>query len=849
MTGRYRYSDAERAVLEQSAVPFAIYQFVDKRVATLVLSDGFLDLFGYDSREEAHLVAETDMYRDTHPDDVARIADVAYRFATEDIKYDVIYRSKNPRGPGYNVLHAVGKHVFMPDGARVTHVSYTNEGPYVEGLNGPENAAPNRLLSKAVREESILKASYYDHLTGLPNMNCFFELAEAGRVEMLSRGQKPALLFIDLAGMKYYNRKYGFAEGNKLLYGFARLLVRYFSLDHCGRFGGDHFVAFTQEEGHEALVNGLMADAGRLNGGVSLPVHVGVYFDSMEAVDASTACDRAKVACDALRSAYSSRVNYFSRDLRDDVQLRQYIVANLERALREKWIVVYYQPIIRAVSGKVCEEETLARWADPVYGVLPPSAFVSFLEDAGLIWKLDLYVLDRVLEKLKAQDRAGLYLVPQSVNLSRTDFDSCDIVEEIRNRVDAAGIGRDKITIEITENVIGRDFDFMKAQIQRFSDLGFPVWIDDFGSGYSSLDLLQSVKFNLIKFDIRFMEQFDRTENSRIVLTELMKLASALDTDTVCEGVETEEQARFLQEIGCTRLQGYYYQNPIPWEKVLEKYENGAQIGFEDPREAAYYEAIGRVNLYDLAIISQDEKDAFHNIFNSLPMAVIEVRDGKIASTRTNQPYRDFIKRFFNVRPAGEASGLAAMPFGSGVSFLDMVNRCCQNGNRAFIDDLAPDGSTIHTFVRRLAVNPVTGASAVVAVILSVTEPAEGANYADIARALAADYFNLFYVNLETEAFIEYTSEPDKESITMERRGENFFSEARLVANTRLVPEDREGFISVFTKENVAQVLDRQGIFSVNYRQYMGGEPVLVSMKIRRMHGNYIIIGVTSIDI
>ena len=190
--------------------------------------------------------------------------------------------------------------------------------------------------------------------------------------------------------------------------------------------------------------------------------------------------------------------------------------------------------------------EALARWIDPELGVLSPAEFIPDLEASCQSYKLDLYVLEEVLETIRFEEKNGLVVVPHSINLSRSDFDSCDIVEEIRKRVDAAGIRRELITIEITESIIGSDLEYMKSQIGRFRQLGFPAWMDDFGSGYSSLDVLQSIQFDLIKFDMSFMKKLNEGGSTQIVLTDLMKLASSLGVDTVCEGVETEEQVHFL---------------------------------------------------------------------------------------------------------------------------------------------------------------------------------------------------------------------------------------------------------------------------------------------------------------
>ena len=265
-----------------------------------------------------------------------------------------------------------------------------------------------------------------------------------------------------------------------------------------------------------------------------------------------------------------------------EVERVRYIISHLDQALEERWIKVYYQPITGAKSGKICDAECLSRWDDPEIGFMSPAYFIPILETARLIYKLDIYVLERILEKIKAQMAEGLPIVPHSINLSRSDFESCDIVEEIRRRVDDAGIARDRITIEITESMVGSDFDFMKAQTERFRELGFKVWMDDFGSGYSALDVLQDIRFDLLKFDMRFMQRFEEGDESRIILTELIHMAGKLGIDTLCEGVETEEQAEFLREAGCGRLQGYYFSKPVPYEVIIERFRNGTDIGYEE---------------------------------------------------------------------------------------------------------------------------------------------------------------------------------------------------------------------------------------------------------------------------
>ena len=464
----------------------------------------------------------------------------------------------------------------------------------------------------------------------------------------------------------------------------------------------------------------------------------------------------------------------------------------------------------------------------------------------GLIYKLDLYVLERVLEKIRTQQEAGLTIVPHSINLSRSDFEACDIVEEIRKRVDASGVRRDMISIEITESVIGSDFDFMKEQVGRFRELGFPVWMDDFGSGYSSLDVLQSIKFDLIKFDMSFMRKLDEGDSGKIILTELMKMATSLGVDTVCEGVETETQVRFLQEIGCSKLQGYFFCKPIPYEEIVERYRKGIQIGFENPEASAYYEMVGRINLYDLGVIASEDDSTFRNAFNTLPMGIIEIRRDEARFARSNPSYRDFIRRSFGIDISGNGGGF----FKYTVPFMkNIVSACTGHGSRTFFDDRLPDGSVIHSFARRIGTNPVTGCVAVAVTVLSVTEPDDGASYAEIARALAADYVSIYIVDLDTEDFTEYSSAPGQDRLAVERRGMGFFEQARQETTTRIYAEDRELFLSWFNRENILRELDEHGVFTSTYRLVDTGVPVYMNMKVTRLPGgNHIILGVSVVD-
>ena len=846
---RYCIPDGERQNIERSMMPFAIYQLVENRVVTLALSAGFCKLFGYDDIKQAYHDMDNDMYKDTHHDDAARIADAAFRFATDGESYNVIYRSKNKKGTGYNIIHAQGEHIYTATGERIAQVWYTNEGSFNDEDYNTETQFGHK-MKNALYEESFLKASYYDYLTGLPSMTYFFELSAAKRDSMINKGEKPAIVFMDFSGIKYFNHKYGFSKGDELLRTFARILAGYFGNENCCRLGQDHFAVVAKTDGIEDTLDSLFEDCCKLNDGNSLPLHVGIYMNWTDGTIVSMACDRAKFACDMLKNEYSSAYSYYDMSMKSAEEKQQYIIANIDRAIEENWITVYYQPIVRAVNSKVCDEEALARWIDPQVGFMSPADFISVLEEYKLIYKLDLYIVDCVLKKIKTLSDEGLHIVPQSVNLSRSDFDTCDIVEEIRRRVDGAEVSRSLISIEITESIVGKDFEFITKQIDRFRELGFAVWMDDFGSGYSSLDVLQDIKFDLMKFDMRFMHNFNQNNRSRIILTEMIKMANALGIETICEGVETKEQVQFLQEAGCSKLQGYYFCKPIPVEQIIQRYEKGEQIGFENPDESQYYESVGRVNLYDLSIIAKNNSGEFDNFFNTLPMGIIEINNGKVRFARSNQSYRDFMARHFEFRINNKMESFQDKPEAIASPFMQALIKCSKEDGNMYIDEKLPSGAIAHSCLRRLGINPVSGTTAIAVAVLSVSDNNRGTTYASIARALAADYFNLFYVDINDDTFFEYTTKENDDELAIERHDVDFFRKSREDALKRLYQEDHDKFTKAFTKENVLNKLDECGFFSISYRLIINDEPIYVHMKAMRMYDDpsHIIIGVSNVD-
>jgi len=706
-------------------------------------------------------------------------------------------------------------------------------------MNNKQNTGANHIVS-----------GLYDDLTGLPGMTRFYELAEAGKKELLEQGRQPVFLFLNINGMKFYNSRFGFEEGDRLLRDFADLMRSCFGENCCGRAGQDHFVVFTAEDGLEDKLNDFFEKCAVMDDATPIPitVRVGICRNSFEDVGANIAYDRAKSACDKLRNSFVSRFKYFDERLRDEFRQKQYIIENIDKAIRNKWIKVYFQPIVRTVSGKVCDEEALARWLDPEKGLLSPAEFIPVLEESRLIYKLDLCIVEQVLEKIRLQAETGVHVSPQSINLSRSDFDCCDIVEEIRMRTDAAGISRDMLTIEITESVIGENREFMEQQIARFRDLGFHVWMDDFGSGYSSLDILSTVNFNLIKFDMHFMRNLEKGENERTVLAELIKMVTALGIDTVCEGVETKEQVEFLKLIGCSKIQGFYFGKPISIDDLLKKYAENKQIGYEDIREKEYYETVGRANLHEIGTVIRADDFPGRHIYGTIPMAVIEVNEEGIRFIRNNDSFKKLVFDKYEIDVSKYSVNFLNAQLQFSENFVRRIAMCIQNGNTVFINERLQDDSKAYCVFRRIAVNPITGITALAAAVISVTDADEGTTYEDIARALSADYFMLFYVNMENDTFIRYSSRAGVLDMSEVDKGTCFFENVLNNSKENMLPDDFMKFAEMFNKKSIIRGLETQGTYNFSYRRNDNGIPRYHNLKAMWISSRHIVIGISDID-
>ncbi|WP_229778473.1 EAL domain-containing protein [Acidaminococcus fermentans] len=295
----------------------------------------------------------------------------------------------------------------------------------------------------------------------------------------------------------------------------------------------------------------------------------------------------------------------------------KYILQHLEEALENHWVQVYYQPVIRTLTGDLCGLEALARWVDPQSGILSPATFIPVLEEARQIHRLDAYMLEEVCRTIRQRLDANLPIIPVSFNLSRYDFSSLDVFSLVEDTRQKYNIPRDFLHVEITESVLAQNAGEVHQEVDRLRAEGYEVWLDDFGSGFSSLNILKDFQLDLIKLDMGFLRNF--TEKSRTIVSSAITMAKRLRLKTLVEGVETREQADFLASIGCGRQQGFYYGKPQPLKDTLALMEQEKRV--VEPRKWCHYydRASGEIHETNspLALFGMDEKGAIRYLYTN----------------------------------------------------------------------------------------------------------------------------------------------------------------------------------------------------------------------------------------
>ena len=288
-------------------------------------------------------------------------------------------------------------------------------------------------------------------------------------------------------------------------------------------------------------------------------------------IDLEQDYNNAVTARNTLNGKEDSGIAYFDLKLVEERKWHDQVEEHCREALTNQEFLVYYQPKYDPVSKLMKGTEALIRWQSPVLGFVSPGKFIPIFEHNGFITEIDHYMLEHVAMDQKKWMDQGIECVPVSVNISRAHFIESDLAEQIRDTVDKAGAPRNLIEIELTESAFFDDKNALIKTISKLKEYGFAVSMDDFGSGYSSLNSLKDMPLDILKLDAEFFRGDGQGERGKIVVSETIKLARSLNMRTVAEGVEIKEQVEFLAEQGCDMIQGYYYAHPMPADEYVVK--------------------------------------------------------------------------------------------------------------------------------------------------------------------------------------------------------------------------------------------------------------------------------------
>ncbi len=411
--------------------------------------------------------------------------------------------------------------------------------------------------------------AYIDQTTGCDNYAAFTQKATA----LLARGGRYAYVLFDINRFKAINNTYGFQEGNCLLVLVAQQLKEFTRESEAfARSTDDNFTLLLHYSSQEELTQRLTALFGRMKYFYSarnkleyqINYACGIYVVSDRSIGLQYCYENAQMAKRSVKDLYDTAISFFDESLRQRVIETQEIEMSMYSALKNREYEVYLQPKYDLKTDRIAGAEALVRWHHPTMGFLVPARFISILEQNGFLLQLDCYVHEEVCRIIRAWIDAGEQPVPISVNMSRLHAKQSAFVERIEETVRRYEVPSEYIEIELTETAFHDDTQQIIDVMQRLKDKGFRLAMDDFGSGYSSLNLLNILPVDVIKLDRMMFHELDKHDRSKKIVTNAIHIVRDLEMTAVAEGIETQEQIDFLKDIECDMVQGYYYAKPMP---------------------------------------------------------------------------------------------------------------------------------------------------------------------------------------------------------------------------------------------------------------------------------------------
>ena len=418
-------------------------------------------------------------------------------------------------------------------------------------------------------DKSIISSTEKDSVTGLYSKEFFFEYLRmvvsnySGGIDAVVLNVERFHLVNELAGRKMGNRvlaAIGETIGETLLNspGIA-----------CRAETDTFYICCAHREDYSDVLDGIQKGVSSLDITLRIRLRMGVYPNVSANQVFETWFDRAKQACDRVRGDFTRQIEFYSDKLHERDLYHERLINDLQDSIDNKHFVVYYQPkyLIQGSEPRLSSAEALVRWQHPELGFISPGDFIPLFESNGLIQKLDNYVWNEAAAQMQRwRDEYGL-AVPVSVNVSRIDIYDPDLEKKLEGILELYGLTTDELMLEITESAYSDNADRLVEAVEHMRGRGFKIEMDDFGSGYSSLNMLTAIPIDVLKLDMKFIRNMLLDAKALKLVELILNIASSIEVPVVAEGVESEEQLRVLKSMGCDCIQGYYFSRPVPPEE------------------------------------------------------------------------------------------------------------------------------------------------------------------------------------------------------------------------------------------------------------------------------------------
>lgn len=570
-----------------------------------------------------------------------------------------------------------------------------------------------------------LEAPRIDAATGLLSKEAFFD--EAAAYLRHSGARDVSIVCFDVDHFKLFNDLHGLDCGDELLRYLGRALALRFSPDGAqplARLAADTFALCATGIRPERVERILVDISSECPNGIDAIVRAGVYRIEDPASPVSIMCDRAVIALRTVKGSYFDRVALYDPGMREALVLEREVVAGIESALREDRIELFLQPKCNIRTGKIVGAEALARWRHPERGIVAPGEFIPLIERNGLVRSLDLRVWEKTAAWIRGLIDEGVQPVPVSVNVSRADIYLVDVAAELHALVERYGIDPSLIEVEITESAYSERPDRIVAAFDALAERGFTVLMDDFGSGYSSLNMLKDINVDVLRIDMRFLDRDDR--RSKDIMESVIRMARWLDLPVIAEGVETREQVNFLLDVGCSYAQGYYYARPMEAAAFEALLTDGSKVQHE---QCALQDARRPIlDFRDLLHENTISDRMLSSIIGSV--ALYSYADGDLRLIRGNEAYRRLIATLGEGVNGAEEGG-SLLPFVHDedrdalvAAAEETVRSCPDDGVEVVVRRMGTNGCHWHK-MRLFHLNTTNGSATVYGSVTDVTERME----------------------------------------------------------------------------------------------------------------------------